>query len=351
MVVTLFLWFCGGVVFSFSEPDPETGLRLIVCGDFNGGPECGAVRYLEDGMIDSTFLEDGEPVTSKRKELPLPQPLVDVATMVQRGRRPRPTDTNNDKDDNNTNTKNEEELLPPPPTLVVPELISSMVQPTTMDDDCDGRESTVYGSNVRLSNDMVDRLTRIYHRLARSSSSSSSTTTMMNVNQVQEWLVTINGKLGRGDEYREAARQMGWTDPSSEDPQNDNEKDGDQNKDKGSVVVVEESKTRIELPTINKDGSPACLTLEGFIEVYQKELQAGKFWGIAHDCAVLGDPLPDVGTFTARYDRMYYTSTALEPIAVLDTISDLPCPNDTEPSDHLPVAACFRVKTSITDNR
>jgi hypothetical protein len=59
--------------------------------------------------------------------------------------------------------------------------------------------------------------------------------------------------------------------------------------------------------------------------------------------AVLGDPLPDDGVFEARYDRMY-CSAALEPVAVLDTVSKVSCPNSNEPSDHLPVAATFKIK-------
>ena len=82
------------------------------------------------------------------------------------------------------------------------------------------------------------------------------------------------------------------------------------------------------------------MTLTGFVNVYRKELDAGKFWGIAHDMAVLGDPLPDKGLFTARYDRMY-CSRVLQPSAVLDTLASSPCPNRQEPSDHLPVAASF----------
>ena len=40
------------------EPNPEQNLALIVCGDFNGGAECGAVRYLEDGGIDGTTFDE-----------------------------------------------------------------------------------------------------------------------------------------------------------------------------------------------------------------------------------------------------------------------------------------------------
>ena len=156
---------------------------------------------------------------------------------------------------------------------------------------------------------MLQRLERIYTRIARGQGG------VMTRDDVETWLVKINHKLGRGDEYRNAALEMGWQDPNPEDP-------------------WEVRKKRIELP------DEGILTLQGFQNVYQKELEAGKFWGIAHDMAVLGDPMPDEGIFAARYDRMY-CSAALQPMAVLDTVASAPCPNRDEPSDHLPVAATF----------
>ena len=256
----------------------------MVCGDFNGGPECGAVRLLEDGSVDHTFLEDGEPVSSKKKAIPLTKPMVDVVTTVDR--------SNNQ----------------PPPTLVVSELITSMIEEGTEDD-------PVY------CQDMIDRLRRVYARLAghENRNNNAGSGKVMTLQQVQQWLITINGELGRGDEYREAAKQMGWTNPNPDEK-----------------LSKEEEKALIQLP------SDGVLSFEGFVAVYQKELQAGKFWGVAHDMAVLGDPLPNVGNFEARYDRMYYTSTSLKPVAVVDTTCSQPCPNANEPSDHLPVAACFK---------
>eukprot|EP00804_Cyclotella_cryptica_P021653 CCRYP_020570-RB/>CCRYP_020570-RB protein AED:0.32 eAED:0.32 QI:93/0.8/0.83/1/0/0/6/0/246 len=44
--------------------DPAN-LNLIVCGDFNGGEESGAVHYLEKGSVGPDFIEDGESVSSK----------------------------------------------------------------------------------------------------------------------------------------------------------------------------------------------------------------------------------------------------------------------------------------------
>lgn len=261
------------------EEKPEESIRLVVCGDFNGGPECAAVRYLEDGAVDSDFLEDGEPATSSKKQLPLSSPMHDVAAAVS------------DRE--------------PPSTLVAQELISVLVEEGTVD-------------NPRLSREVVERLTRIFNRFA-SQTDPETSEKGMDVNGVEKWLIIINRELGRGSEFREAARQMGWTDP---DP---------------NVPYDDPTKTKITLPP------EEILSLEGFLNVYEKELRGGKFWGIAYDLAVLGEPLPDAGTFTARYDRMY-CSASLQPTAVLDTLCDRPCPNDVEPSDHLPVTASFALR-------
>jgi len=269
------------------EPDPLNPL-LIVCGDFNGGSESGAVRFIEEGSVGPDFVEDGEPVSSKIKKLTTQYPLIDVMASVKDRK--------------------------PPATLVVPELISVMVQESS-------NESSAYEKPV-LSDMVKERLKRIYSKFATmemtaSCNEDSCQTKKMCFADVERWLTEINGKVGRGSEFRAAAREMGYVPP-----------------------IIEEGvhkKPRIVLPT---DG---ILSLESFIQVYQEELTGGKFWGIAHDLHVLGEPLPDRGVFNARYDRMY-CSHALTPCQVLDTISSKPCPNMKEPSDHLPVAASFRIK-------
>jgi hypothetical protein len=264
------------------ERNPERHVPLIVCGDFNGGSECGAIRYLEDGHVDETFREDGDPVASSRKTLPLERPLRDVALMAARA-------SNGDDDDGGAQ--------PPSATLVVPELISLLVE--------DGHAAY---ENPTLSSDMKERLERIYRRFATEPTPSGSR--VMNVEDVERWLVAINRALGRGSEYREAARKMGW---------------------KGG-------KTAEDRPTSLPSGGR--LTLRDFVDVYEAELRAGKFWGIAHDAAVLGEPLPVSGVFESRYDRIY-CSAAAEPVAAVEFPCLDPCPNRYEPSDHLPVAAKF----------
>lgn len=288
------------------EKDPEN-IKLIVCGDFNGGDECGAVRYLETGSIGPDFHEDGERVSSKEKVLPIP-PMTDaMADGVDRG----------GGDD------------PPPATLVVPELISIM-----MDTGVDGEEETAY-ADPRFSKDTLDRLRRIYYRHATvpgagddAPSLDGSPTMRMGKADVERWLTTINLRVGRGSEFRTAAKFMGWVDPSSLDSSEEKSVGGESKK------VDKDKRPPIVIPD---DG---ILTPEDFVGVYLDELRQGKFWGIAWDLAMLGEPLPVDDVFRGRYDRMY-CSASLEPAAVLDTTSDVACPNETEPSDHLPVCASF----------
>lgn len=274
--------------------------NLIVCGDFNGGSECAAVRFLEDGLITPDFSEDGHPATSKVKKLP--DNIPDSSAFLDVPSLSSPTSTS-------TSTA--------PDTMIVSELISNMIHPDSSEDE------------PKLSNGVLEKLERIYNRLATTSTthsidsdSSSSTNMAMGVEDVERWLCQINGKVGRGTEFRNAAAEMGWT-PPPPPPESDSN---------------DTTKETVRPPIIIPPNS--TLSLASFNKVYQMELHQGKFWGIAHDLAVLGEPMPDAGLYKARFDRMYCTSN-LRPYAVVHTESDSACPNAMEPSDHLPVAASF----------
>ena len=270
------------------EVDPDN-IKLIACGDFNGGKECGAVQFLEQGSIDPEFREDGEQVSSKAKKLPI-APMTDaIASVIDREA---------------------------PATLVVPELISIMIEKTD--------DVTAY-ENPQFTKGVLERLRRIYDGLATVSdvsneSSGGKLQKLMGKADVERWLTIINLRVGRGSEFRTAAKFMGWIEPVIE---SDEEKKVDKGK-RPPIVIPEDS----------------TLTFDNFVGVYLDELRQGKFWGIAWDLAALGDPLEVNGVFQARYDRMY-CSSSLMPAAVLDTISNTACPNNSEPSDHLPVCASF----------
>lgn len=259
------------------EREPEQ-LRLVVCGDFNGGDECGAVRYIERGSVGPDFLEDGEAVASKEKAMPMP-PLRD-ATRDVAGR-------------------------PPPPTMVVSELISLMIDR--------GSIETAY-MEPQFSEEVLDRLDRIYSGLASHETEEGGK--VMSKSDAERWLTTINLRVGRGSEFRSAAKRMGWAEP---------EADPEVEKGDRPPIVIPEGGT---------------LGRDDFVAVYLDELRQGKFWGVAWDLAALGEPLDVTGVFEARYDRMY-RSESVRTAAVLDTVSRSACPNKAEPSDHLPVAATF----------
>ncbi|KAL9181355.1 hypothetical protein ACHAXT_010160 [Thalassiosira profunda] len=268
----------------YKEKDPEN-LKLIVCGDFNGGKECGAVQLLEAGSIGPDFLEDGEQVASKEKAIPIPA-MLDVAAAVDR------------------------QGGSPPATLVVPELISLMVD--------QGSAETAY-ANPQFSQAVLDSLHRIYNGFASVTGPDGSK--QMGKEDAERWLTIINLRVGRGTEFRNAAKCMGWVDPTVDSGSE-------------SEAVAKDERPPIVIP------DNGLLSFDDFVAVYLDELRQGKFWGIAWDLSALGEPLPVEGVFEARYDRMY-CSSSLVAAAVLDTTSAIACPNKMEPSDHLPICASF----------
>ena len=196
---------------------------------------------------------------------------------------------------------------PVPSTLVVSELISSMID--------QGSIETAY-IEPQFSQQVMERLDKIYRRFAKESPGEQ-----MTKEDVERWLTIINGRVGRGSEFRNAAKYMGWKEPPV---------DPDEKKEERPPIVIPDD---------------SILTFDDFVAVYLDELRQGKFWGIAWDLAKLDEPLEVTEVFEARYDRMY-CSASLQPTAVLDTISTEPCPNKVEPSDHLPVCASFQVRKS-----
>jgi hypothetical protein len=235
----------------------------------------------------------------------------------------------------------------PPPTLVVPELISLIID--------QGEIETCY-INPQFSTDIIERFQRIYERFASLPSDGDSM--QMGQLDVERWLTRINGRVGRGSEFRSAAKFMVWVKPLL-----GSEGSGSESNKSESTTY---KKTELSPIVIPKDG---ILSLNDFIGVYLEELRQGKFWGseyeqapvsraplfsgsffvlsllfpVAWDLAVLGEPLPVDNVFTARYDRMY-CSKSLLPLAVLDFDCKIPCPNKSEPSDHLPIAASFATR-------
>ena len=200
---------------------------------------------------------------------------------------------------------------PAPATLIVPEIISLMI---------DQKDAETAYSDPQFSTDVLDSLHRIYYRFATTQSPDASPeqkieSMHMGKADVEQWLNIINLRVGRGTEFRNAAKRMGWDELSVENTMND---------ERAPIFIPDNG----------------ILTLENFVSVYLDELRQGKFWGIAWDLAALDEPLAVNDVFRARYDRIY-CSQSLQPAAVMDTLSDAACPNEFEPSDHLPVCASF----------
>lgn len=180
-------------------------------------------------------MEDGEAVTSKEKVLPLSSPLRDVAC---EGRL-----------DNIDNC--------PPPTLVVSELISLMI---------DGGSIENCFIDPKFSNDVIERLQRIYHNFATVQSNGDAM--QMGRVDAERWLTKINGRVGRGSEFRSAAKFMGWVEPISESEGSDVEANNAE-----SAADKKAERPPIVIPD---DG---ILSQDDFIGVYLDELRQGKFWG------------------------------------------------------------------------
>lgn len=220
------------------------------------------MHYLEKGSVGPAFIEDGESVSSKEKVLPLSSPLTDavLANGLER-----------------VNGC-------PPPTLVVPELISLIID--------QGKTETCH-INPQFSTDIIERFQRIYERLASLPSDGNSM--QMGQHDVERWLTRINGRVGRGSEFRSAAKFMGCVDPLSGSEGLGNES----NKSESTT----DKKTELSPIVIPKDG---ILSLKDFIGVYLEELRQGKFWGSEYEQA----PVSRAPLFSASFllYRFYFQS-------------------------------------------
>jgi len=179
-------------------------------------------------------------------------------------------------------------------------------------------------SRSELTPELLASLERMFARYARPSggnvgTAAGTTALLLDEAGVERWLLDINRELGRGSEYRAA-------------------------------------KAALEGSTERR------LTMQDFIKIYQAELDAGKLWGVAHDlwatsCAegCLPDDAAELGTFRARFDRIYFTPATLELQAVRHPSkssagqpvprSSAPLPNEWSGSDHLPIGATLALRT------
>lgn len=132
---------------------------------------------------------------------------------------------------------------------------------------------------------------------------------------IDRWLLNVNGALGRGNSY---------------------------------MAMLEKIKGRQD-PILEKDD---------FINIYIELLRKGFLHEVQHDLVSLGGhslEVPSEGPNQLRFDYMYFTSSSLRLVGVQKALTDDQqrkiwsepwevLPNAWHPSDHLPVAACFEFK-------
>jgi len=277
-------------------------MTTLFAGDMNvDGPECGAVgavdQLLLTGHVSKDFMEAGVAVSSRDRSLALPVFSDPVALEYS------------------------EKGLPPPPTMVVEDLYSILALPAeevadqkTSSEHQTAEEAESEGPGAqRLSPWAEAALKEVYLERARTDLGGHR---VMGLKDVEAWLTTINGQVGRGSEFRAAAAAM---------------------QGEGSPGLGEDEE--FPRPHLPAEGH---LTLEAFLSVYRAELNQGKVWGVAHDLAALGRP-PPLGPgqlFRARFDRLYLAGPS-QPLTGHTPRADRALPHELHPSDHLPVTALF----------
>ena len=214
----------------------------------------------------------------------------------------------------------------PPPTLILPSLIPRFIADGG---NCGGDEAAIVSlrkDSVQMTQGLRNAVDTLFEHYAGGAEKGEMTR-----ESVEKWLVDINGEVGRGSEYRSAMEFM---------------------------------KKNLS------EGLGDVLSKEDMQQVYLRELEGSKFWGVAYDLRkVLGESkvlrgvLPDyyiesrrpnsdetgaqqfsANFFTARFDKILFCGLRL--VAVMETVGGGgDClPNGIEPSDHLPVAGWFNIE-------
>ena len=317
---------------------PPPSFAVVLAGDTNvAGPESGSISAVDEllstGRLLSTFREGGQVVTTKDKAIPQMPHFTDPYAYIF------------------GQSKSLHSESPPPPTMVVEELYSLLSKPVENSTEESKLSSTEEGEGTKNDGDeseadpleLSDEAVRLFSNVFNDFASNRiADCAVMSAADVARWLTIINGKVGRGSEFRAAVAAMKITEPI----QNETEK-GPTSSDDVSVPSVGISSSAGGEET---DLLPAgYLTLASFLAIYRAELRQGKVWGLLHDLAACQHPLPLTDRFFAvRYDRIYVAGD-IEIVAVrIDGDSDgdslrLRClPNEKHPSDHIPVVAVLQ---------
>jgi hypothetical protein len=183
-----------------AKSKPDAALAVVYCGDFND-EGCNAVKKLLcEGTVPAQHMtQDGVVVTSKNKKQEIGK-FIDAHELAYgAAARDRPA------------------------TIICPNLDSHMVH-----------------ENGELTPKLREALRSCFNDLTGHKDS-------MSQEAMEEWLVRINGQLGRGSEFRSAN------------------------------AILEQKRAADEEPVLSYDD---------FVQVYRSEIGEGKFWGVHHDLQV-----------------------------------------------------------------
>ena len=259
---------------------PPPPPAVVICGDFNEDGETGVKKLLTAGLVPAGFSCEGITLTTKDKKQELGAFTDAHSAAYAAANRPRP------------------------PTLISANLDNHFLEPGPVVDDSAGAPAPV------PTGKLLDALLKAWNMLVGNKEQ------LMSREQMEEWLIKINGQLGRGSEFRAAQGAL----------------------DKKKEAGLEEA-----------------LAFEDFVEVYMDELRQGKFWGVHHDLQqALACPVQAAGegpAFQVVYDYIY-SSPQLIVEAVREELTDDelaravkgddPLPNAWQPSDHVMQTAVFR---------
>eukprot|EP00960_Hanusia_phi_P036190 752195-Hanusia_phi.AAC.2 len=214
------------------KQDVETPPPTVVCGDFNEDEEGAAGLLLKQGEVPAGCRIRGAEVTSKAKKQVL-GPFQDAHGIAYAARKESR-----------------------PPTIICPNLDSAMI---TVEDG-EGAGAGDSSSKLVPTDSLLKALKNAFDALGGGKAELEEEVKLpedvrglTSSQDVEKWLVTINGQMGRGSEYRNA------------------------------MACMEEKGKR-------------TLNFEEFTSIYMKELKDGKFWGVDHDLRqALGYPVEGAG--------------------------------------------------------
>lgn len=309
---------------------------VVISGDMNVDSLCydptrpmatAVEAFLTQGYVGPEFIEEGCQITSKPKVNKLGL-MLDAYDFAYRF--------------------NGE---PPPPTMVLEELYGVLTQQANSRPTCSESASATQEeekeSNHVLSLLGLDLVEKVFDSFASVEivSKDGVVEKVMGHSDVVRWLTKINKQVGRGSEFRAAVDAMSLVvqpkssvlEPFSLTPS-------------GIAVNTDGSKPAPEV-ALPLDG---YLTKNAFLEIYQKEIELGKVWGVSYDLSVCGYGLPiSSRLFKSRFDRFFvcgksYRGDFTESgsidrqilMAVRETNGEVmkePTPNVDFPSDHLSI--------------